>query len=520
MTNSSPTLLPHIITAWLVAQSTGCTGGSADPGVPILTGSVSHMEVDDVHAGADLAAAAVHYLRMHESELGLSPAAGHVALELPAGFDGVRRARAQQLYQGLPVVGSTIDIRADADGFLGFSGTVTRNLDGFDIEPAISRDEAADLAVADRIRFVPIAHASADEVVAVELVVLPRTGPGADLAWQVELSVPPPDPETPPEKWISQVDARTGAVLAVAPAGDGCGFWDRLKCQFLPEPDKSYCLSEVCGGQAQSVCGDEVCEGDETDASCRQDCGCSATVSCDEIAPFGCWCDADCDASGDCCSDASLCYLPTGGDDDGTCEWGERSAGFFDRARLAFYRAKYYAAAHTLGRVDAPDARDLLLHFLRNSGAEVTVDVDKMLYDLPSFASKVEQDRIRYGEQAAAQARAENQTGTVTSGIPDETLAHSVTEAESLNWFAAIPSFEYKHVGEITVTRVGETFLYAVESVVVLRDKYDWSREEPNAGPDSVFKQSELDDMNCFGWGREFWLTGMSMKREIVGQLP
>lgn len=53
-------------------------------------------------------------------------------------------------------------------------------------------------------------------------------------------------------------------------------------------------------------CGDGQCTGDETDSSCPADCGCAA-VSCNGVSPFGCYCDADCEATGDCCADADIC---------------------------------------------------------------------------------------------------------------------------------------------------------------------------------------------------------------------
>ena len=53
-------------------------------------------------------------------------------------------------------------------------------------------------------------------------------------------------------------------------------------------------------------CGDGQCTGDETDSSCPADCGCAA-VSCEGVSPFGCYCDAECSTTGDCCADAPTC---------------------------------------------------------------------------------------------------------------------------------------------------------------------------------------------------------------------
>ncbi len=504
------------VSGLLMAGAFGCAA-SDGAGEQIVTGSVSRVEVERVPAGADLASQVGAYLGRYQEELELSPADRFVAGNLPPGFEGVRRAVAKQTYLGLPVIGSTIDVRADSDSFVGFSGTVTRNLDGFDVRPGLGAERAAEIARRGLLRFTPTT-ATGIESGAVELVIAPRAGQGADLAWQVELSIQQPG-ETEP--WVALVSASSGEVLAALPASGGCSFWDKLECELLPNPARALCLSLVCGSGEQAVCGDHMCTGDETDASCRQDCGCSATSGCETVAPYGCWCDADCDASGDCCSDASTCYLPPeASSDDGTCGWGEKSAGYLDRAKLTFYRAKYFAIAEAGGFLkDAPEARDLLLHYLGNSGTDVEIDVDKMLAEIPSFTEKVKQDRKRSGEMAVADAEAAGATSRTTA-IPDETLSHSVEQAESYNWWAAIHRFEYKHVGEVTVTKSGETWSYTVTSKVVLRDHYDWDRDAPNAGPGGAFNQRELDDLNCFGWAKEFWCTGMSAKGELMGVAP
>ena len=59
---------------------------------------------------------------------------------------------------------------------------------------------------------------------------------------------------------------------------------------FADDPD--------CSG---AVCGDGVCAGNETDATCAADCGCAASDC--HLAPFGCYCDPGCAEKGDCCAD-------------------------------------------------------------------------------------------------------------------------------------------------------------------------------------------------------------------------
>ncbi len=80
---------------------------------------------------------------------------------------------------------------------------------------------------------------------------------------------------------------------------DECSNWKKEKCK-VGIGDCSQC------DKPTMACGDGMCTGDETDATCGADCGCGAN-QCGQVAPFGCFCDAECSARGDCCSDAGTC---------------------------------------------------------------------------------------------------------------------------------------------------------------------------------------------------------------------
>ncbi|HEY8141061.1 MAG TPA: M4 family metallopeptidase [Kofleriaceae bacterium] len=73
-----------------------------------------------------------------------------------------------------------------------------------------------------------------------------------------------------------------------------CSAWKWAKC--------AAGLDDCSRCDRPAGCGDRQCTGDETDATCAADCGCSA-LGCEDVAPFGCWCDAECEARGDCCAD-------------------------------------------------------------------------------------------------------------------------------------------------------------------------------------------------------------------------
>ena len=93
--------------------------------------------------------------------------------------------------------------------------------------------------------------------------------------------------------------------------GDDCGScaeectpWKKEKCK-IGIGDCSMC-DKPPPDPPPPACGDGMCTGDETDAACAADCGCAAN-QCGQVAPFGCYCDAECSQRGDCCSDANTC---------------------------------------------------------------------------------------------------------------------------------------------------------------------------------------------------------------------
>jgi vibriolysin len=185
-------------------------GGACDspdqPAAAIETRPVSHLETGYPLAGEALGASAVDYLRRvaGESGLGLADDADFAIVSVTAS-GGMRHARLQQTHRGVPVFGAAIAVHADDTTFLGFNGYLTANLDGFDVVPAVTGDEALAAAHGD------LAAAATEEKR--ELVILPgRDGNGADLAWRLQLFVPHSD-DHDGGLWTYFVDARDGAIL-------------------------------------------------------------------------------------------------------------------------------------------------------------------------------------------------------------------------------------------------------------------------------------------------------------------
>ena len=102
-----------------------------------------------------------------------------------------------------------------------------------------------------------------------------------------------------------ECDAGAGETCASCPDDCGscdqdCSFWKKSKCK-IGIGDCSQC--------EDSGCGDRICDGDETDSNCAEDCGCAA-FGCEDLSPYGCWCDPICEDIGDCCADRDdVCAL-------------------------------------------------------------------------------------------------------------------------------------------------------------------------------------------------------------------
>ncbi|HEU5057700.1 MAG TPA: M4 family metallopeptidase [Kofleriaceae bacterium] len=180
----------RLAAAVAAALAAAACGASSDPPAPIATEPVRHMETAMTPAGADLAASAAAYVEGH-----LGGSFEPVAQTTAA---GLRHVRLQQVHGGVPVHNSIVVAHADRATFLGFNGFATRNLDGFDLEPAVSADRA--LAAARE------GH-GATSAEATTLVILPgRGGAGARLAWRASF-------RDQAGRWRAFVDARDGTVL-------------------------------------------------------------------------------------------------------------------------------------------------------------------------------------------------------------------------------------------------------------------------------------------------------------------
>jgi vibriolysin len=178
---------------WVCLALAACSVVDGYPAGAITTEAVRHMETENALAAADLGPRAIEYVREHEPDLG-----GSFEIISETRAAGLRHVRLQQSYGGVPVQSSIVIAHADDITFLGYNGFVTRNLDGFDVTPMVSADQALATAKADHAGSMYTAEAST-------LVILPGSR-GARLAWRVSFT-------SQAGRWRYFIDARDGTVL-------------------------------------------------------------------------------------------------------------------------------------------------------------------------------------------------------------------------------------------------------------------------------------------------------------------
>ena len=191
-----------------LAALTACGGGGDDSG-KIVTEAVNHQETKNALAGPDLQVAAGDYVRTFNDELDLGLSANdEFNVFNVSESNGLRHARMQQTYAGVPIFGADMVVHADDTTFLGFNGYVTKNLDGFDITTTVADSAAITAAKDDLSGGVTLTYADEEST----LVILPGDKEGASLAWYVKFHNDRSG-DIDAGIWNYFIDAKSGAVL-------------------------------------------------------------------------------------------------------------------------------------------------------------------------------------------------------------------------------------------------------------------------------------------------------------------
>jgi len=132
--------------AFALACLAGCTQQNS-PSDPIVTEAIWRADVASTTIQGDSGAAAANYLESFAADLGQSAEDDWVVLSVLHGSDTLQHVRLQQVHRGVPVLGSEIAVHADETTFLFYAGRVTRNLEGFEVEPEVTGVDVSPAAV-------------------------------------------------------------------------------------------------------------------------------------------------------------------------------------------------------------------------------------------------------------------------------------------------------------------------------------------------------------------------------------
>ena len=202
------------LTMFAAACATGDANHDSDGDNTPRVGPVRIIEKADAPVSGALEQDAVAYVRTYDSNLRLTDSDDFTLLSSRLGADKRMHVRLQQTYEGVPVWGSDIIVHAAEGKFRGLNGTLAVHLPKIDLNPSV--DAARAMEIGKQL----YTGQSKDNQVAglkyerekTDLVVFPRTGRDAVLAWHVVFFTELQG-GIGPGLWNYFVDAHTGEVL-------------------------------------------------------------------------------------------------------------------------------------------------------------------------------------------------------------------------------------------------------------------------------------------------------------------
>lgn len=198
-------------------------------------------------------------------------------------------------------------------------------------------------------------------------------------------------------------------------------------------------------------------------------------------------------------------------------EWGSRPANPGD---YVWWKTVDDAAA---GVSPAwPNAAANLLHYLDNTGTTMGINVNKMINDMPRFATDIQNDEESVGKYAIAEAKAAGATGPVTFQVRTAWKRFYSTKEDSPNWYYATAGGSYSLTGKVVVyppSTSGGDWRYKETVSVSYRDRYNWdagSNKQTTFGPITI-TDAQMNELRLAGLAENFNITGESSKRTYQG---
>jgi hypothetical protein len=163
-----------------------------------------------------------------------------------------------------------------------------------------------------------------------------------------------------------------------------------------------------------------------------------------------------------------------------------------------------------------------LMHYLGNSGEDMTVDPDEITRDVPSFRGAVDQRVTSEMQRIAEEAQA---SGNYGQPVPFNSgwKGHYITKSDNADWFYAMGGVQYAVTGVATVYPPdvpGGQPRVEVDYQAHVADRYNWDGgKSTQIGPLTVTDE-QLAELHRAGVAQEFDMSGSTDTRHFSGTVP
>ena len=160
-----------------------------------------------------------------------------------------------------------------------------------------------------------------------------------------------------------------------------------------------------------------------------------------------------------------------------------------------------------------PDAAENLHHYLGNTGDPQSMNVDKMLTDLPQLSDNSEAAVKGMAGRAVAESQASGATGPVTYLFTTEWSQEYTDQSTQPNWFYATGGYKAATDGTITVyppTDENPEWTYKYDYRVHTADRYNWDGDKSTHLFGREITDKQLQELHRAGLAQEYDLVGES----------
>jgi hypothetical protein len=198
------------------------------------------------------------------------------------------------------------------------------------------------------------------------------------------------------------------------------------------------------------------------------------------------------------------------------------SASLWEKFKAVLKKLEAHDLANAAELIGYTDAARHMRHYLDASGDDLEVDPGRIMRDVPTFKSAVDQTVGNEVGRIAAASSAAHNFGTP---VPFHTgwKGHYNTKAESPNWFYAIGGMQYSTTGYVTTyppPTPGGQPVVEVDYRVDVDDRYNWDKGKGvHVGPVPVADEY-MGSIQRAGLAKEYDVVGSSETFHYKGNAP